>query len=73
MAATAAEHWAATAATAKVVLLSGGGSGSGPADPVVRLPVLVLAEGAAVLGHLAPGAGLTGRPAAVPADLRYNR
>ena len=33
------------------------------------LPVLVLAEGAAVLGHLAARAGLGRGPAAVPADL----
>lgn len=37
---------------------------------MVRVPVLVLAEGSTVSGHVAPTAGLMGLPAAVPARLQ---
>lgn len=36
---------------------------------VVRFPVLVLAEGSAIAGHVAAAAGLVGFAAAVPAIL----
>jgi hypothetical protein len=42
-------------------------------DLVVVLPVFVLAEGAAVAGHAAPGAGLVGLASAVPARLQTFR
>lgn len=44
-----------------------------PADAVVPLPVLVLAEGAAVARDVAAAARLTGLTAAVPAALKGNR
>lgn len=44
-----------------------------PADAVVPLPVLVLAEGAAVAGDVAAAARLAGLAAAVPAALQEQR
>lgn len=46
------------------------GGGRLAADPVVRIPVLVLAEGAAVAGLVAAAAGLVALATAVPAVLR---
>ena len=43
---------------------------SASAHPDMVIPVLVLAEGAAVASHATPAASLSGQPPAVPASLR---
>lgn len=58
--------WAALAHRATTAARAGGGL---TADSVVVLPVLVLAEGAAVARHVAAAACLVGLASAVPAVL----